>query len=560
MSKRLRLSDRWAPAKAERVQDDEDVDPLAIVPNGYNPVYPYGPTNSYMPGVSFPIPPYYLPIQVELPLFNDQDGLHLKIGAGLAVDASGALETTGTIGSIAVQPPLQNDGTAGLKLNIGSGLAVQNGTLVVTISDPNPIIAQLPLEYGPNGLTLKLGSGLVVSPQGALTVPALKIKAPLQNGTDGALELKLASGVTVNSDGALTTTPPQVTAPLKSDTNGIALQIGSGLSLADGVLVANQTQFQAPLTKEANNQVSLTVGEGLSVSNGALVAQQLQFLAPLSKTNQQVQLSLGPGLQVSSNALTVQVQNPLTNDALTGLGLKLGTGLTLNAQGQLTAAQLELNNPLEMQTHGLGLKVGPGLSINENGALIATEIGDAGGPLWTLWNGKYTLGFYINKGTTNETSIFTYLYLNRQGPIINGRAELASNKTVPVGEWTLILKFRIDGSFDKQASDIINDFGWYVPGSDFSAPNSPYGFDWLKMMPNTFVYPPTNTKYVKKTVYEGYVDSLPGRPVNFFVIFNKDTDSEHPYTIKFIWKPEATSGKFLATLSPATFSYTAQVF
>ncbi|QEJ80739.1 fiber 2 protein [Psittacine adenovirus 3] len=186
--------------------------------------------------VTAPLPPFIdvgggleteglkLSLNVSSPLTLRNNAVALKIGSGLSVDSSGALQAGA---AASVSPPLTNSGGT-LHLSVGSGLTVANGVLASSLTASPPLSIS-----GNNTLALAVGNGLAVS--GGALASSLSATPPLQL-SGNSMSLSLGSGLAVQS-GALVASPP-VTAPVTITNGALGLSVGDGLAVRDGSLQA----------------------------------------------------------------------------------------------------------------------------------------------------------------------------------------------------------------------------------------------------------------------------------------------------------------------------------
>lgn len=193
----------------------------------------------------------------------------------------------------------------------------------------------------------------------------------------------------------------RTSAPIIHTINGLALKLGTGLTLQDGALAvtgggtgAADYNGSAPIQVDnATRTISLNYGSGLQVLNGQLQTRAYVAAAPLGITGNIIYANLGSGFKANNQQ---------------GVDVFLGTGLKFSAAGaielsnppaaELTATaplaitdgsinfgydtnyfeldnatqklKLNLSDPLEVTgPTGLGLKVGANVRVNDAGQL-----------------------------------------------------------------------------------------------------------------------------------------------------------------------------------------------
>lgn len=193
----------------------------------------------------------------------------------------------------------------------------------------------------------------------------------------------------------------RTSAPIIHTINGLALKLGTGLTLQDGALVVTgggtggaDYNGTAPIQVDnATRTISLNYGSGLQVLNGQLQTRAYVAAPPLAITGNIIYANLGSGFKANNQQ---------------GVDVFLGTGLKFSAAGAIElsnppAAELTATAPLaitdgsinfdydtnyfEMDTNtqklklnisdplevtgptGLGLKVGANVRVNDAGQL-----------------------------------------------------------------------------------------------------------------------------------------------------------------------------------------------
>lgn len=233
----------------------------------------------------------------------------------------------------------------------GNGLEVNGLKLGVNIADP--ITANVV-----GALTLKLGAGLSLNSNGALTSNSFaNTKPPLAIDNTDDLILQIGAGLQVDSSGALEATGSGSTLttapPLQLSNDTLTLLYGGALKLNGNTLEVNA---EAPL-RIANGQLSLNLGNGL-VLQGDLLTPNVS--APLTITNNAIGLNFGSGLQ-------------LTNGVLTTTGGGVPPPTTYTFQPPITDSNgvisLSLANPITVSGNSLSLQLSPQLGVNASGEL-----------------------------------------------------------------------------------------------------------------------------------------------------------------------------------------------
>lgn len=288
-----------------------------------------------------------LQVKVGLGLQKSSQGLEVKIGDGMMYDVNKGIRPS-------LQPPLAtNFGSIALKYDpsmhtvpaIGLGVKTKNPLYVDT--DPNfitngvglniapgftinangalDLLLQDPLSLQPQGLTLNIGAGLIISQGEVRPVMAPPIIAKL-------------GSITLDYDGnSLGLTPinqklsVRTVAPLTVGPQGIQLKIGAGLRV-DGDLV--RTVVAPPLVHEFGS-IALKAGRGLTTGTPI----ELNIAAPFSfsPTNAALQLDLDPNLIIKNNKLTVKLPT-LWTTIPSYANCKFTIGNTFYNTGKLTVA------------------------------------------------------------------------------------------------------------------------------------------------------------------------------------------------------------------------------
>lgn len=386
MSSRKRPRWSWEEADAEpqasrhdekEVQSEDDIAALAIVPPGYDPVYPFW-ADSDISGIPLPMPAFYnsndfkespvtvLSLRLQDPFQSTRQGLSLKLGSGIGVNSDGEL-TAGPFANLkATLPIVLNNQTTTLSLAYGNGLQLINNSLQLATTSPLGLLN--------NRLILSTGPGLQTA--------------------NNSLTLATEDPFTINN-------------------NNLALKLAPGLQVIQGNLAVN-------------------IGPGLVVDGGRVrpeIRAQPPLYADMVNTYINLRMRTGPGLTLYNNErLEVALGNGLTTDSNYNLALKIGAGLGFNADGTLVAtggggttppapnitasAPLSIDNTNNLSlnigaglittdadpalhvnvdtTKGLGLepalhiKTGAGLAFDANGALMATGGGGGGGDPGTV--------------------------------------------------------------------------------------------------------------------------------------------------------------------------------
>lgn len=382
-----------------------------------DPVYPFGsqhvvPMPPFMePGNGLEVNGLKLGVNIADPITPNFTGaLTLKLGAGLSLNANGAL----TSNSFAkTQPPLSINSSDELILNIGTGLQVSSSGELEAVGGLTSLSATAPLQLNNDVISLLYSGGLKRTGNSL----ELNIEAPFQI-SNGMLSIKLGNGLILQG-GLLT---PNVAAPLIVSNNALGLNFGSGLQLVNGVLTATgggtgppptTYTFQPPLVDQ-NGVISLDLQNPITLTGGSLGLQlspQLgvnasgeltplyTFSSPLTTQSDgttvglgldppfktgggNLQLDMGAGLLVDGGKLATSVVAPLTYNA-DAIALNISDDFSLNSQGALrstfafltplVANQYASGSRLVTLTYtapfyndsnlGLSLKIGNGLSL-----------------------------------------------------------------------------------------------------------------------------------------------------------------------------------------------------
>lgn len=393
-----------AESSEDELRYDHSDDLYALLPPGYNPVYPYDPIRGRVGGAA-PMPPFYdnwdfaeeplgtLSIRCEDPLDKTLGGIGLKIGNGLRLSGSGALEVSST------------------------GF------------DPNALDLTAPISY---------------SPSTAKPTMVLNFTQPLALTDTNALTLYAGAGLRIGTDGSL------------------AVQSGSGINVTNGSVVANLTAT-SPIYVDNGYQLRLRYGNGLYSNGGRL---DCAVIDPVYINNQKLCVRYGDGLTLTSNALTVNAVDPITVTAA-GVGLSVrsplqiagsdgklqlsyGAGLTLDSGGVLIP---RLENPLYFYNSGIGLRRGQGLVVENNavGLKVDSSLHIASDNTlsvsdFTLWTGP---NFSTNAMTNGTLNAWLFLQLTRLGGMVHGSVQLkglSSSITFPENGVSITLEFDANGN------------------------------------------------------------------------------------------------------------------
>lgn len=315
----------------------------------------------------------------------------LNLGAGLQFGAGDTV-------TVKSKGPIYADADAGLDIAVGNGLSTSNNILQVAtglgLQIANNKLQVAPgtaLTALPNGLNVNIGPGLRITDTNAVAVRAggglyINNDGTLQVNTGGGLQvqnnilsLKIGTGLTIASgvlmvtnntnppDGGGTgnvTVPLNAVAPLSYTDGTLSLSFTDEFIVQSGTL-SLQLTVSAPLVKK-DNKISLNIGSTLSVSNGALESA-LQTTSPLSLNDNNLSLNYGNGLTLSTNNLSVVCEEPLVCGTA-GISLQIGEGLAIK-NGALAASNsltISASAPLQLSGNDLSLQINPPFTVSGN--------------------------------------------------------------------------------------------------------------------------------------------------------------------------------------------------
>ena len=385
--------------------------------------------------------------------------------------------------------------------NLGLGSAIPMppfyNSLDFTQNPPGSLALRLqsPMQSTPQGLGIKLGTGLYLAGDGKLSVQGggsggsgsfdptqLTFSQPLKYTTPSGsvpnvelgyldplgldtntnkLALKYSTGLSLNN-GGLMTDPPKVASPLQVNSDRlISLDFGNGLENKNNELTP---QVVAPLSVEIPG-ITLNLGDGLRTTNNRLEAIPYTGTSPIQVSGKAISLRVGPGLTTGTNGLTtnLQVDAPLTLTDGQRFGIRLGTGLQTD-QNQLKVA-LAGTAPITISSgYQVGLSLGGGLqTANSN---LTLNLAD---PLY-LSSNQLALrrgeGLELNTAMGLTVKTQAPLKLDAQGVGLNAGAGLAIsnnqlgvqfNSSYPIYQNTNGLDVRLGGGLHLASNAIAVD-------------------------------------------------------------------------------------------------------
>ena len=314
---------------------------------------------------------------------------------------------------------------------------------------------QNPLQSTPQGLGIKLGTGLYLTGNGELAAQGggggsgsfdpsqLTFSQPLKYTTPGGsvpnvelgyldplgldtntnkLVLKYSTGLSLSTGGGLMTDAPKVTAPLEvSADRVISLDLGNGLENKNNELTP---KVVTPLSVEATG-ITLNTGDGLRVNQNQLEVIPYTGVNPLEISGRAISLKVGPGLTTGPNGLVTNLQAdaPLTLTDGQRFGLSLGTGLQTD-QNKLKVALAPVAPITISSGYQVGLALGGGLQTTNS----TLTLNLSGGPLYLASNQlALRRGEGLELDTAMALTVKTQapLKLDAQGVGINAGAGLA---------------------------------------------------------------------------------------------------------------------------------------
>ncbi|BBF72844.1 fiber protein [Mastadenovirus eidoli] len=266
-------------------------------------------------------------------------------------------------------------------------------TIMPPFYDPNGFIekdgalslrTEAPIDFDDGQVSLKLGVGLTLGPDGELqcTGPKGNVGAfpPLKN-ENGNIVLELGEGMTTKNDKLSVDVQP----PLKILNSLIGIKTDSSFLISDETL---KLRAHAPL-ETSDTGLVLKTGDGLETQGNILVAKKYTGVEPILVSGYQIFLTHGNSLSVSNKALDVKTTNPIDiNDK--GVGLKFGKSLKLNEENELvcdigdtlsisadgkintihkTFTSEDVNAPLSVQNNKIKLNIGKGLKVGDDNTL-----------------------------------------------------------------------------------------------------------------------------------------------------------------------------------------------
>lgn len=403
--------------------------------------------------------------------------------------------------------------------------------------------------------------------------PQLQINPPFVSGdgfnqsVDGVLSLHIAPPLVFDNTRALTLSFGRGL-QLSGKQLVIATE-GSGLTTnTEGKLVL---QVTSPLTLTADG-ISLSLGPGLSSSAAGL---SLQVTSPLQLQDSALALPLGTGLQNSQEGMAVKLGGGLTTDNSQAVTVRVGNGLKLNGEGQLTvpAAAPLVSDPtgislnysttdFDLDNNSLSLKpksisVTPPLQSTQDAISLkysTTDFSADSGTLtlapafkpYTLWTGNSsTPNVTLTNATTPNGTFF--LCLTRVGGLVLGSFALKSS-SIDFTSMTKKVNFIFDGAGRLQPDSTYKGrFGFRSNDSVIEPTTAGLSPGWL--MPSTFIYPRntsgsslTSFVYIKQTYVHADI--------------KVNTLSTNGYSLEFNFQTMSFSAPF--STSYGTFCYVPQ--
>ncbi|AFD22024.1 fiber 2 [Simian adenovirus A1285] len=392
-----------------------------------------------------------------------------------------------------------------------------------------PFVQARGLQESPRGvLSLRLGEGLSVDEQGAVTAAYRQAAAPLvlQNGTlaltysspllltpQNTLGLQVQHPLRVqNSSGlSLLTTPP-----LALGTAGLTLQTGGGLQVQDAALSAR-------------------LGEGLALD--AEGAMQVATTAAVTLQNRKVGLA---------------VDWPLV--ATDKLRLLLARGLTVDPNLHQLGVDADPLKGLTFNNNQLAIKAGKGLIFDQEGFLTVAQA-----PATTLWT---TSDPSPNCTVKEELDSKLSLALTKNGGQVHGlvsllglKGPLASIPASNMGWVTITLAFDNQGRLlFGEHTNLASSATWGYRQGQSVSPTAPENA--LAFMPNSSAYTPGQGQHTRNhTFVPTYMKADHQKPLSLQVTFNELSTG---YCLRFTWMGvfHYPGEQFLAP--PCAFSYLAE--
>lgn len=557
-----------------------------VVEEGFNPVYPYGYTNTTEVSPPFVAadglqenPPGVLSLKIAAPLtFNSVKALSLAIGEGLSIVNGKLVSQSQQILNVKAPLALQDEQ---LQLNVGKGLNVISNTLQVTTESPlqistdNKLVLSVgkglgvnnnqlqtlleavsPLILLNNSLSLALGNGLGVVENKLQST--LQATAPLQLQNNN-LTLNVGNGLQIENNSLQTSLRAQ--GALSITDNVITLQVGTGLRIVNNVLQSNLTASSPITISGANIALTLASSSGLRNQSGLQVKAgwglkiatnndlTLNFKAPLlmTETGQdsgKLTVKTGDGILInSSGALQANIGSGLTFNN-SQIAANLGNGLTLN-NNQIAA---NLGNGLTFNNNAIQVSIGNGLVFN-NGVLTATNASDSIPSLWTTPDPSPNCQVFQSRDSKLT------LTLSKCGAMVIGSCSLVGVSgnllSLNADSVTVRLKFDTDGSL-LTASSLSPLYWGYRNGNsvDNTITNA------INFMPNILAYPRSRISEPKSNTYVNtFLRGNTTKPMLLTVSFNEEALG---YAIKFTWSGLTAYAGETFVSPTCTFAYITQ--
>lgn len=228
--------------------------------------------------------------------------------------------------------------------------------------------------------------------------------------------IKVGTGLTVTVDGTLSTT----TYTLPIATTGIlgGVKIGNGISVtADGTI---------SVTTPAINYSGWIVEVG-GITENIASGNSLSFVGANGTT---------VGYNATTNTMTITGANayilPKASPTVLG-GIMVGTGLTIDATGILSATGTTYTLPKASPSVLGGIMVGTGLTVDTNGVLSVTGGGATTytlPPATTTSLGGVIVGTGLNVDGTGLISVGTLNYLPLSGGTVTGAMQVTNQLNI----------------------------------------------------------------------------------------------------------------------------------
>jgi hypothetical protein len=330
-------------------------------------------------GVISVAPPYALPIATTSTLGG------IIVGNNLSISNTGVLSAT-------VDPYTLPDATTTTLggVIVGSGLAVSSGILSATYTLP---VATTTVLGG-----VMAGTGVVISPEGVISVASSYVLPIATASILGGV--KIGANVNVAGDGTISVAAPYVL-PIASATTLGGIMVGANLNIdEDGTLWADPPYDIVPATATVLGGVM--IGANINVLPNGTISVAPPYVLPTASATVLGGVMVGNGLSINDGVLSATVTSvseqvgavvvkAIDNDVATGVTLIENSGATTGtirlfrivagnniAFSTDDAANIVINStesytlPVATTSTLGGVIVGSGLTVNENGLLSAT--------------------------------------------------------------------------------------------------------------------------------------------------------------------------------------------